>query len=340
MTGRRLLFLFALFFANLPLPFAQKTVLMPMQLHVSASWEQGGFGTAFVYPAKSIVKASFSLVDSKGKTLVSSTGFPYVFPRKEGGYAATMALLGVSALMPAGSYKLVAEIESKEGKQRLQQTIAIAPRRYKKTIIRMGKQGTDVKNNKAPERSTQAKRFFTVLGAFNANAAHAQDNMIWPITEKWRPTGMYGESRTFLFADGSKSGDFHGGQDLAGLPVGTPVKAAAAGRVVMAENRIVTGYTVILEHLPGVFSLYYHMNNVETRVGKKVKQGEMIGRLGGTGFATGPHLHFQVRISAQDIDPADLIKRPMIDKEFLKEAIKQQRQAQQAAQKGQEMPAS
>jgi len=95
----------------------------------------------------------------------------------------------------------------------------------------------------------------------------------------------------------------HRGVDIA-CPAGTPVKAAADGVVSLADDSFVLhGKTVILDHGQGVASLYIHMSQIEVEAGQSVRQGEVIGRVGSTGVATGPHLHFAVYAHHEAVDP-------------------------------------
>ena len=81
----------------------------------------------------------------------------------------------------------------------------------------------------------------------------------------------------------------------------------------MASERIITGFTVVIEHLPGLYSLYYHLDSLSVREGQRVSQGDRIGTVGSTGLATGPHLHWEVRSAGVAVDPDLLVKRPLID---------------------------
>lgn len=93
------------------------------------------------------------------------------------------------------------------------------------------------------------------------------------------------------------SGDqrFHSGTDL-GAPLGTPVLAAYAGQVAIADFLGGYGLTVTLDHNKGAQqTLYAHLSEIFVKPGEQVKQGEVIGRVGSTGNSTGPHLHFEFR---------------------------------------------
>ena len=95
----------------------------------------------------------------------------------------------------------------------------------------------------------------------------------------------------------------HRGVDIA-APEGTPVRAAADGVVSLADaSFILHGQTVILDHGQGVATLYIHLSAIEVADSDSVQQGQIIGRVGSTGVATGPHLHFAVYAYHEALDP-------------------------------------
>lgn len=100
---------------------------------------------------------------------------------------------------------------------------------------------------------------------------------------------------------------FHPGIDLS-APTGTPVGAAAAGRVVFAGfDRGGYGNLVEVAHGDGVLSLYAHLSTFAVRVGQSVATGTRVGRVGSTGESTGPHLHFEVRVRGAAVDPVSAL---------------------------------
>ncbi len=99
---------------------------------------------------------------------------------------------------------------------------------------------------------------------------------------------------------------FHTGIDLA-APEGTPVAAAYAGKVVKSGESDVWGKYVLLEHSDGFETYYCHLNDIYALEGTVLRNGETLGVVGSTGWSTGPHLHFEVRIDGVRVDPAPLI---------------------------------
>jgi len=95
----------------------------------------------------------------------------------------------------------------------------------------------------------------------------------------------------------------HTGVDI-GAPRGAPVQAAAGGRVIYTGWFGGYGKIVIIDHGGGISTLYAHLSQILTQEGRSVRQGEIIGRVGSTGYSTGPHVHFEVRVNGRPIDPA------------------------------------
>lgn len=100
----------------------------------------------------------------------------------------------------------------------------------------------------------------------------------------------------------------HRGVDIA-APEGTPVRSAAAGIVSLADDSfLLHGQTVIIDHGQGVATLYIHLSQIDVSPGEIVSQGQVIGRVGSTGVATGPHLHFGAYAYHEAVDPFFLIE--------------------------------
>jgi murein DD-endopeptidase MepM/ murein hydrolase activator NlpD len=102
---------------------------------------------------------------------------------------------------------------------------------------------------------------------------------------------------------GPRGNGFHTGIDLL-APRGTPVMSAGPGTVTWAGRRAGGwGRLVVVRHPDGVRTLYAHLASIDVRVGDEVSGGAILGRVGSSGNATGPHLHFEVRVDGAAIDP-------------------------------------
>lgn len=126
----------------------------------------------------------------------------------------------------------------------------------------------------------------------------------WPL--RGRISGVYGSQRIYNGTPRSP----HSGLDVA-APAGTPIRAPAAGVVTFAKPDLyLTGGTMLLDHGHGVSSNFLHLSRIDVAVGDRVERGQIIGAVGATGRATGPHMHwgmnwFGVRVDPQALLPAD-----------------------------------
>jgi murein DD-endopeptidase MepM/ murein hydrolase activator NlpD len=94
------------------------------------------------------------------------------------------------------------------------------------------------------------------------------------------------------------------------LPAGTPVRAIADGQAAFAGEQFFGGRSVVIDHGGGVFSIYYHLKEHSVAEGQEISRGDRIGSVGATGRATGPHLHFGVRVPGGRVDPTRLLTLP------------------------------
>jgi len=118
-----------------------------------------------------------------------------------------------------------------------------------------------------------------------------------------RLSSPFGKKR--VYDDGSV-GWRHKGMDLAS-PIGTEIKAANTGTVALAEDMKAHGNTVVINHGGGVYSLYQHMQEIYVKKGIVVKKGDIIGTVGSTGISTGPHLHWQINVFKEPVNPGDFM---------------------------------
>jgi murein DD-endopeptidase MepM/ murein hydrolase activator NlpD len=95
----------------------------------------------------------------------------------------------------------------------------------------------------------------------------------------------------------------HTGADMA-AGSGTPIRACRAGRVLIAGSQGGYGNTVVIDHGGWMATLYAHQSSIAVSEGQQVSVGDVIGYVGSTGMSTGPHLHFEVRLSGNPVDPA------------------------------------
>lgn len=141
--------------------------------------------------------------------------------------------------------------------------------------------------------------------AAQVNGARSRDDarsdwaqaFIWPVTG--RISGRFGNARVYNGQPGAP----HSGMDIA-APTGTAIKAPAAGIVTIAERDLyISGGTVLIDHGAGISSNFLHLSRIDVKPGDRVEQGQVIGAVGATGRASGPHLHWGMNWFDTRIDP-------------------------------------
>ena len=190
------------------------------------------------------------------------------------------------------------------------QQVAVAAREYRlqeitgvpqQTVTPSEEHLERIRTERAKVRTAKAQRL-----ALDDGFGAVRDGFAWPVTG--RISGVYGSQRIYNGTPGTP----HYGVDVA-RPTGTPVTAPAAGRVTLAEpDLFYSGGTVILDHGYGLSSSFLHLSEVLVSVGDQLAPGDLIGAIGATGRATGPHLDWRMSWFNQRIDP-QLLVPPMPD---------------------------
>lgn len=142
-----------------------------------------------------------------------------------------------------------------------------------------------------------------MLTTANIGSEYAGGAMAWPVPGYSRITSPFG-MRTHPFTGVYK---LHTGTDI-GAPIGTNFIAANSGVVIKAGWNNAYGNMVIIDHGGGVSTLYAHGSEILVTVGQTVQKGDPVLKVGSTGYSTGPHAHFEVRINGEYVDPMNFVK--------------------------------
>ncbi|HOX19180.1 MAG TPA: M23 family metallopeptidase [Spirochaetales bacterium] len=221
--------------------------------------------------------------------------------------------LGLADTLAPGAYRLEL-LSLPDGYVLAEKAITVLPRSFRISTVRLSAAASAARDDPDPRREEQAVRYQKVLGNFDPAAVHAPElprgpSFAWPLASI-RFTAYFGDRRRYLSPAGKPAGESaHYGIDF-GAPTGTPVLSPGPGKVVLAEFRVLTGNTIILEHLPGVYSIFMHMDSLAVATGDSRVRGQVLGTVGSTGFSTGPHLHWELRVNGTACDPEALVRKP------------------------------
>ncbi|MDR2618241.1 MAG: M23 family metallopeptidase [Treponema sp.] len=247
------------------------------------------------------------LLDSQGKRIAKALFFS--FAKDAEGRDVLAAILGIPSTAGAGPFFIRVEAP---GRTIQDIPILVEKRDFISETIALDEENTAIRTQIDPQKTREAEQLWAILNHTGADI-FTSGPFIPPVAST-RRTSFFGDRRIYQYVSGSSDTSIHAGVDY-GVPKGTEVWACAPGRVVLARPRIVTGNSVILEHLPGVYSLYYHLDTIEAQEGAIVSAGTLLGLSGSTGLATGPHLHWEIRTAGENTDPDAFISRAVLDKD-------------------------
>ena len=189
--------------------------------------------------------------------------------------------------------------------QRCTQTVAVAQRQYNIQRVEGVPQKTVTPPNDVLERIARERALVRKAKAQRIERPELLEavraGLSWPATG--RISGVYGSQRFYNGTPGSP----HYGVDVA-VPTGHPVVAPGPGVITLAEvDLFYSGGTIILDHGYGLSSSFLHLSKLHVEVGQEVQRGDLIGEVGATGRATGPHLDWRMSWLNQRVDPQLLV---------------------------------
>ena len=218
------------------------------------------------------------------------------FPVKEQTYA---GLLGLDMQDRPGRYELTIDVVYPQRTERRSLAVLVMKEEYPEQRLTLPSNMVDLDKKTLARVTTESK---AVHEAFDAFVPHPlwKGRFVEPVSGKI--SGRFG-SRRVINGQPRKP---HSGEDIA-APKGTPVIAMNDGMVRLTADHFFSGKGVIVDHGLGLFSMYFHLSSVDVKHGQVVKKGQVIGKVGSTGRATGPHLHWGVRLNGSRVDPYSLL---------------------------------
>jgi murein DD-endopeptidase MepM/ murein hydrolase activator NlpD len=186
------------------------------------------------------------------------------------------------------------------GSAQLESAFRVSPREFPSEELTVSSEFTDLSPSAVKRMETERAEIERVFSRKSASPLWAGD---FQMPGPFAVTSHFGMRRTLNGSLQSR----HLGVDFR-AEQGAPVYAPNNGRIVLAREHFLTGKTLVLDHGSGLYSIFLHLSGFDALEGDSVRKGDLIGRVGSTGRATGPHLHWSVRLAGARVDPLALTR--------------------------------
>ena len=209
---------------------------------------------------------------------------------------AWIAVVGIDLKTRVGTQQV--QVQDAQGKRKL--AFQVQPKEYKSQHIKL-KNKSQVNPDPAQLKRFQ-REYNEQIQAYGNFRPVGPSNVVLEKPVNGRLSSPFGLRRFF----NGEERNAHSGLDFA-VPAGTPIKAPADGVVTIVADYFFNGKTVFIDHGQGFITMYCHLSGFDVEKGQEVRKGQVIGKVGATGRATGPHLHWNVSLNGARVDPAIFI---------------------------------
>ncbi len=213
-----------------------------------------------------------------------------------------VGLLGIDLQDEPGIHELTVKVQAEEQRQTFMYHVQVLKEKFHVERLTLPKNKVDLDEKSLVRWKAEQAQVKEVL-ANDSPTKLWQGGFVEPVAGK--RTGIFGSVRVM----NGQARNPHNGEDI-GAPFGTPVAATNDGVVRLTVDHFFSGKGVFLDHGLGFYSMYFHLSEVLVKDGDIVKAGEIVGKVGATGRATGPHLHWGVKLNGARVNPYALLDLP------------------------------
>lgn len=213
-----------------------------------------------------------------------------------------VGLVGIDLQDKPGMYELKIQIMNGEHSRSLSYPIRVLKEKFRVERLRLPKNKVDLDKKSLARWKREQQQVKQAL-ADDSPEKLWQPSFVEPVNG--RRTGIFGSVRIM----NGQARNPHNGEDI-GAPMGADVAATNDGIVRLTVDHIFSGKGVFLDHGLGLYSMYFHLSEVSVNEGDLVRAGQIVGKVGATGRATGPHLHWGVKLNGARVNPYALLDLP------------------------------
>lgn len=225
--------------------------------------------------------------------------FPETRPGEAKGF---VGLLGIDLQDVPGTHDLSVQVVHADHSRALAYRIEVIKEKFRVEHLKLPKDKVDLDEQGLARWKAEQEQVKVAL-ATDSQSKLWQTGFVEPVSGK--RTGIFGSVRIM----NGQARNPHNGEDI-GAPTGTDVAATNDGVVRLTVDHIFSGKGIFLDHGLGFYSMYFHLSEVLVKEGETVKAGQIIGKVGATGRATGSHLHWGVKLNGARVNPYALLDLP------------------------------
>ncbi len=227
---------------------------------------------------------------------------PFFKEFRSGEPSGYLGLLGIDMQDEPGTYELAVEVKQGEQAKQLSFNVLVAKEKFTIEHLKLPKDKVDLDEKALARWKAEQEQVREALTE-NSRLKLWHSNFVEPVTGK--RTGIFGSVRIM----NGQPRNPHNGEDI-GAPMGADVAATNDGIVRITVDHIFSGKGVFVDHGLGFYTMYFHLSEILVKDGDLVTAGQTIGKVGATGRATGPHLHWGVKLNGARVNPYALLDLP------------------------------